>query len=1042
MLPYTQVQYIFGTSSVSPALQTYYGCIMGKATILHDLESHGWFPPQADDCGGGEGTTTASYDGLTFRDGRIAINPEGTDDRLPYPKFTKGNTVDSSTVKTYFKNLKTVSIFDKNMLVLPVDANCFRLAQDSGDEETVTSLAQSLFVVNPSNPSELKVSVPSECTFDLTTERKVMIPGTLELTITAKVGEEAEESFIFKDADSETGAAFHILEMNEKEGYTCVSTITYEFDSDQKFYKFKGAIVINNSVDTPLIMTGITEAKCSYANYAAIEELLIGTGITDKMAFGAVAVADSASSTESGTEDPGTEDPGTEEPAAEESDSSASFFENVEELRGAFLDLDGNASPAARDQKGFALSITSIDRTSGIIRTGSTIFADKGDYSPRTGFAVIRSASQHPVRFDAMDASEASTFDPATGEIVLELEELVFGTRDYDYNDTKLSDPYLGHYDTDPSDEVLRPAIEDVGCNFISGDLRIEYSESVTSPVRTGENGLYRTDLLSADENIEEYIGQMDPRNQLGFAYGFVRQITSAELYVLACTDLKSGEGTLEKYRNIFHVWYVSDAGYSSDFDSWIDKENQKEQSRFRIGYQFCPIDDSIVRIPSIGATFRVEESGAYTINKEGAGFQSTYGVAAGDTVKCTTDNKTYTVYSASDDLLTLVESYNADSEYSKHKAVLDPETGDYVYVADRNVVEGQVSIKIAYVTDAGITKTVSGLCNGEPAEDTPFYDIIQSVAVSGTEITVTPATDANVVSCKVAFKYADYQDNFTIYKVYNSDEKAQHMVDIQSSSNMADVLVLTKNIKYSSSEWRSALDRGESVDQFITSDSVASTDFTFLPDYAAPGLIFGTKLATQPHMPLTLVTFNIPGIGEVMGMRDFTHDNLELMLGAGYCMLNSEIGGVPFCETDCTAGYKYYGDSDRGLLSKITPVLMYGKDVYQVTKDWKGPMNTGTPELINGLGMSLVVLKKKYTETKYNMLGTLLRSVSDAQIAFDGSYIVITHHISSQDPARYIDNIIYAELITSAIASLLFYINDIVNILPVRRCVQYVHRH
>ena len=1014
MLPYTQVQYIFGTSSVSPALQTYYGCIMGKATILHDLESHGWFPPQADDCGGGEGTTTASYDGLTFRDGRIAINPEGTDDRLPYPKFTKGNTVDSSTVKTYFKNLKTVSIFDRDMIVLPVDANCFRLVkgQEPGVTETVTSLARSLFVVNPNNQSELKVSVPSECTFDLITERKVMVPGTLKLTVTAKVvgeGEEAEQDFTFSDVDPETGAVFHTLNMDDEvSGYTCASTISYKFDAAQKFYKFEGAIVINDSEGTPLVLKEIKSADCYYASYESIEDLLIGTGITDKMAFGAAVVVDSTSSTEAGTEEPG-----TEEPTTEDSEPDSSIFASVDALRGAFLDLDGNTSPATRDQEGFALSVTSIDRTSGIIKAGSTLFEglneDKGDYSPRKGFAVIRSASQHPVRFDAMDASEASTFDPATGEIALELDGLVFGTRDYDYNDTKLSDPYLGHYDTDPSDEVLRPAIADVGCNFISGDLRIEYSESVTSPVRTGENGLYRTDLLSADENIEEYIGQMDPRNQLGFAYGFVRQITSAELYVLACTDLKSGEGTLEKYRNIFHVWYVSDAGYSSDFDSWIDKENQKEQSRFRIGYQFCPIDDSIVRIPSIGATFKVEDSGVYTINKAGAGFQSTYGVAAGDTVKCTTDNKTYTVYSSSDDSLTLVESYNADSEYSKHKAVLDSETGKYVYVADRNVVEdaNQISLKVAYVTAAGITKTVFGQWG---TSGSAFSDIVDNVEVAGTEITVTPAVDANVVSCKVAFKYADYQDNFTIYKVYNSDEKAQHMVDIQSSSNMADVLVLTKNIKYSSSEWRSALGKGESVDQFITSDSVSSTDFTFLPDYAAPGLIFGTKLATQPHMPLTLVTFNIPGIGEVMGMRDFTHDNLELMLGAGYCMLNSEIGGVPFCETDCTAGYKYYGDSDRGLLSKITPVLMYGKDVYQVTKDWKGPMNTGTPELISGLGMSLVVLKKKYTEVRYNMLGTLLKKVSDAQIAFDGSYIIITHHISSQDPARYIDNIIYVE--------------------------------
>ena len=120
------------------------------------------------------------------------------------------------------------------------------------------------------------------------------------------------------------------------------------------------------------------------------------------------------------------------------------------------------------------------------------------------------------------------------------------------------------------------------------GAVRLEYEEMVTSNVMTGENGLYFTPNYSTDgtgTSIEDLIGQMDPRNQLGFAYGLVKQLTTSEMYVLACTDLKNGTDTLEKYRNIFHVWYVSDDGPEDAFYNWIDHENQKEQSRFRIGY-------------------------------------------------------------------------------------------------------------------------------------------------------------------------------------------------------------------------------------------------------------------------------------------------------------------------------------------------------------------------------------------------------------------------------------------------------------------------
>lgn len=963
MLPYTQVQYIFGTSSVSPALQTYYGCIMGKATILHDLESHGWFPPKNDDCGGDE--TTQSYNGLTYKDGVISVNPEGTDDRLPYPKFTKGNQVDYSTVKTYFANLKYVSIYEADRQILPLNGTSFRVVEPKLTEKDVS--VKTFLFPNSDSTFWRTLSVSDANTLDDYVNREVMVPGTLSISVTLDDAGLSELTLIDKyhEGDKDIMSGVIVPSDSLPAGYVYTGTLRYSYNTDYHAYIFDGAISVTKDGD-PVVIADIGPSKCNTASYENTGTLLIGTGAGAGIAIGP------------------RPDLGTQ-------------MMDMTDLKEAFLDIDSRTITGDENATVIVKAIRSIDYDLGIVSIDNILGAN--NYAPREGLAVIHCAdSDHPVRFDAKDPSPASTFDSSTGEITLDLSELTFTTRDYDYS---LENPYLGYYDTDPSDVVLRPEIPNVPpCNFISGDFRIEYEERVTSAVRINENGLHRTDLLSEDELVS-YIGQNDPRNQLGFAYAFVRAITSAEFYVLAYTDLQEAFGTLEKYRNIFHIWNVSDAGPEPKFDTWIDLENQKERSRFRIGYQYRPIDESIIRIQSINATFGVSDSGSYFIEKTGAGFLSTYGVAPNDTVEAVDEYQTYTAYSVTDDKVTFVESYNKDSSYSKHVAA-KVDDNQYEYTADHPINAASLWAKIVYVDP------VSGALKTREQSSTSAPTDICDIVIDGVKVTVTsrlipgsdPEATYKVTSVKLAFKCEPYTTTFKIYKVYTSDEKTQHLIDIQSSSNMANVIVLSKDIKYAS----------QYATEEIKSASVTTEDVTFLPNYAIPGLIFGTKLATQPHMPLTLVSFSLPGIGEVMGMRDFSHENLEMLLGAGYCMLNSEVGGDPFCETDCTAGYKYYGDSDRGLLSKITPVLMYGKDVYQVTKDWKGPMNTGTPELISGLGMSLVVLKKKYTEVRYNMLGTLLKRVSDAQIAFDGSYIVITHHISSQDPARYIDNIIYVE--------------------------------
>ena len=72
--------------------------------------------------------------------------------------------------------------------------------------------------------------------------------------------------------------------------------------------------------------------------------------------------------------------------------------------------------------------------------------------------------------------------------------------------------------------------------------------------------------------------------------------------------------------------------------------------------------------------------------------------------------------------------------------------------------------------------------------------------------------------------------------------------------------------------------------------------------------------------------------------------------------------------------------------------------------------MNTGTPELLSLINLTLISLKEKYTVTTYPLLGSLLKSVADTSVTSQGSYTMIVHRISSQDPSRYIDNLIYVE--------------------------------
>ena len=1074
VLPYTQVKYVFGTSAVSPALETYYGCIMGKATRLHDLKSHGWFLPKDDDC------TPSTDEWLTYEDGTRRINPEGTDGAWAYPKFSRGNTVNIPTVRTYFKGgdsklFKYVNFYKKGYRAIPYDEAHFRIVNDQQDKviyDSTSSVKPTAFLKISDDGKTLSV-VSTTPMFDDASQSKAMLPGTLNITLKLKHGDDLI-TVILTDVSpddprvrgvlyvQDAGSAEYFKTSNKLAYKASTSDYTFKFDTESKLVttadyvidkvesiSYDCASYIEADKDFDLL-NGIVSAKdMFYLGPKNVSSYYPGGDPDDDDDDDSVLELLAATDSEFLITEGGTyllpADMSSDDVPSEGDEGYEDFIASLEDdadegttllkVKKAFKDATNSLS-TLKSYRGGVITVlkeNGVDHASRVVTAGYPAF-DSSDYRPFIDIAACacRTSADNPMRINL-------GINPNTGALKIEPATLTFTGREYDPEEQ-----YLMTYDTEPGDRPELPCATDLGSNFVCGYFRLEYEEMVTSNVMTGENGLYFTPNYSTDgtgTSIEDLIGQMDPRNQLGFAYGLVKQLTTSEMYVLACTDLKNGTDTLEKYRNIFHVWYVSDDGPEDAFYNWIDHENQKEQSRFRIGYQFKPIKDSVTRTDFISAVLRVDADNyyPYALKKNGAGFSSELKVIPGDLVKDKNHPDTVlTVKSVSDDLIEFddayIPSYFIEAEQFTPDGVASLGLYDpfkAVYTASENggrkLRTNTLRVRINYSQRKLPNGTIisQDVWEGtwEDAKDEfdgkfKFTTIPETLDDLADPITfIVESLDMgseerwSITECSFDARYQNYTSDFEIYRIYTPMEKAARLAADQTSTNMACVTVLTRDVNYQGAVLRDNL-LGDDTAKILSTTSayVPASSYTKMPDYATPGLIFGTKLATQPHMPLTLVSFSLPGIGEVLGLREFSHDDLETLLDAGYCMINSEVGGLPYCETDCTVGYPMYGDSDRGLLSKITPVLMYGKDVYNVTKRWKGPMNTGTPELLSGLGTSLVILKKKYTETRYNLLGTLLKKVSDASISFDGSHILIDHHISSQDPARYIDNTVYVE--------------------------------
>lgn len=1019
VLPYTQVEYIFGTSAVSPALATYYGCIMGKATKLHDLVCKGWYTPGEFDCGG-DGTT-AEYNNFDYRDPVKTVTPEGADNTLPYPGFSKDNTAVINSVKTYFKDLKSVSLFQDKFIAIPLSKSSFRVAKlpETGNPVEYTEATDiSKFFEIKDGAIKTKTI---EITFDNPSEGEILVPGTFLMRagdyILSDLNLDVADPSVPSELTNNIRPVNGTIYVYKQDGSGWVKprmkeSIAYTY-ADGAF-RFTGQAKLYDTTTAFSEITSISIFKASWLVKEGDEVIDVFNGTRcavdsgqDMFYLGKRAYSDETYvDTDFNITLPGTS------------------LISMAEVKEAFYKAEYQKIAKPSDNI-VVVSVGVIDHTTGEVLANGNVFNSGANYAPCLGVAICRVADDKPVRFNV-------DIDENTGSFDIDPGSMLFTTRDYEYKGGETV--YLGCYDTDPNDPEDRPQIYDsrhMTANFISGKLRVEYEEQVTSPTAIGENGLYRTDLISG--KMEDYIGQPDPRNQLGYAYALVRQLTSADMYALVIDDLQTGFDTLEKYRDIFHIWYVSDKGANSLFYSWIEHENEKEQSRFRIGYQYQPISDEVVKHERLAAMLQIDDDDTipYSLHADGAQFLSKDKVIPGDTV-AEIDNKTgatirtFTVQTVNEEDLAFLDAYAP--KYDLKGTGADPVSGTQVWTYadteehpfDKNDWhENTLRVSCKYMeTNNETHQTVSKSWEGAYTDiDSDLFDsltlaadnITATLKVASAETVPggsTPVLERTFLYCNFDMRHVDYESRFNIYRVYNTEEKVEKLVGDQSSNNMACVTVLTRNVHYTSPVYQ-ALSEEDKADFEKSADM---QDYKFMPDYATPGLIFGTKLATQPHMPLTLVSFSIDGMGDVTGLREFSRKQLEKLLEAGYCMINSEIGMLPYCETDCTVGYRYYGDSDRGLLSKITPVLMYGKDVYNVTNDWKGPMNTGTPELLSGLGTALTILKKKYTETYYNLLGTLLKNVEDASISFDGSHIIIIHHISSQDPARYIDNTVYVE--------------------------------
>jgi len=987
-LPYARVRYEFSATRLSAPSVTYFGSIIGKATRLHDLTSKGFFTPDYRDCGSGE-----DYD-------IIYTDPEFDIPNYDYPALVSGNKVIPESVKAYFQNLKYIGIRKAvsaalnagNYIAVPVTRSAVKVVKalrlnDAVADGFLCTFDNATGVLTVVAGEGLKTdgSIAFDSGEDFLPSSlacKVTVGG-LELLLTDVPHSDYMGAGTVLPAGTDVNSELPVtgqLYVYAAAGDIASIDITrnslmYEYNDETGRFEFTGGLVMT--------LTGygspdLTSETTATVTEPAPAEAMYNFDDGDIMALPRRGFADAIGAVHTLVLDDG--------------ESLYSFAGvdpdfTMDSLRATFL-TDPPEGLSDPDHTGY-FAITSLDYTAAIVY-GSSLFdaGDTLDYRPQSGIAVCikeTARARRLLKNDHYDIVEEGS-ESELAQITMDPASVMLTTRVRENTGASLSySEYAPDYDSDPTYyPSLNPTPGMSEVNFISGTLRLEYEESVVAENLINKAGIFRMSEIETYEQLPARIGQFDPRNELGFAVGFTTALTGVDFYVMPYTDLTDALEALKDYRNIFHVWNVADAP-TPVFANWLTTENEPRQSRFRIGYQFQNIPTEVTRVLAA-----YEYEGTYSINSANGRrtFASTtpgvnflnLSVNPGDKFTFPESDTELTVEFVSSTSLSFVERFTRSMDYGEHIMTGGP-SWTYTFPYDVQAGTGRVKFKLRN-DSTGLLLPVEG-----STADIALRADIAGCALAGNVLTISAAAGYSVLNPKASAVPSPVTvTSYGIYRTLTPTEQTNLLVALQASNDPANVIVLTKDIKYRDG---------------------------FLPDYAAPALIFAAKITLVPHMPLTDMQFDTEEaeLGEVTGMSRFKRDDhLEALGDAGYCMINSITAGKPFCESDFTAGYRLYRESDRGLLSKYTPVLLYGKDTYEITKKFKGPMNTDTPELLNLINLTLASLKSNYTTTRYPLLGTLLKSVADVKVSFDGSFTVIEHRISSQDPSRYVDNIIYVE--------------------------------
>lgn len=963
MLPYTKVTTQF--ASVTPATVEfqYNGAMFGKARRLHDLVSKKFFTPKDADC------LLAAMD-LTGN--------EIVYENYEYPGMVSGNKPDVATVKGYFKNLKYLSMFKAVNTSALVEGNII------GVPKPDNSAVQLGTVVSTSEEMSGSASVTDTDTVD---EKEVIlrglsmdslnnfpIPGTFKLRMALTGDIEVILSDVphtaGKDAKgitvSETAAVTGDIFVYSADIYLTVERNTLKFDYHNRI--ITGALVLSHA-------PGLAEVSADCGAYTLLA--------TPNMWVNDYIMLGSRSGTVHGN-------------VTGSSDLSLTSGDSVmvaATIKSTYLE-EVPSGGEVTDGVMYAGLVLSNNNYGELTLAPGAYDTDAPDYRPHFGVAHIaveagprRLTEGAGANFQVIQSGSAEEL----GRILIDPNSITIATRVRNGAGAYIT----GYsYDDDPSDY---PAIDPAApvANFISGTFYVEYEEIVVSAAVINIPRLV-TDFANDAAGMEALFGQMDPRNELGFCIGLATDMGAGGFYIVAIEEGQEAKAykALSKIRAIFHTLRIAD-DISQAFVNWIDSENLPRPSRIKIGYERAEIPDYVDRVtPELeyAGTLSVNTSMKYKFQSSTVGVNfNALGVIPGDKLAFYAGGvvvQEFTVESLTSTKLTLVE------RFSRIIAQTEMTLSGSDYISDltgRKADSAVVSVKLRdTATDVVTLNTIAVLDDGTPS---PTSLITAVWSGTGSNIlTITAAAGyAFVGTPKVSAIPGD--EVFTGYAVYRQlsvTEKKDFMVAKQAATSPDVVRVFTKNISYTRGEFSG-----------------------YLPGYAEAVIPWATKLITLPHLPLTGFEFDtLAGeFGPVAGLAEYDiDDHIQPIADAGYFVINSIPGGKPYCESDNTCAYKILPDADQSLLSKITPIRLYGKDTYQITDKYKGPYNTEAYDFLNMVNVGLLALKKSYTDTVYPLLGPILNSVADQVVTTEGSTTSITHRISPMDPARYVENTIIVE--------------------------------